>query len=285
MGSSPRKSAKNLLGLDEFGALLSEIKSDSSNQIRSGNSEFGREHWKQLLKSPIYGRICLTEGSNRQDIPVKLSSAPGRKTAFVFGPDTVCGALLTKKPYELLLHLGFLPEYIHLKACIQKAKYWIVLLSGALNTWQRPIVPATWEGMEELIHTCYPAALEAVLSHWQTIKDNPVASFEEEVDYKFIAAVSDPSGPLYMGYDRFVSLPKPQTAWQTRLFLYCELRMFELFSGDGLTSREDGTKGEKEYVCMNYELEKIDRKLWLAIPLDVEVPEEVKMKYADNSYK
>ncbi|XP_038067571.1 uncharacterized protein LOC119737352 [Patiria miniata] len=284
---SAPKVTQTPLELHELGALLREINSTSANNssTRLGLSNFSDKNWKELLKSPIYGRICLTEGANRQTIPAKLSSAPGRKTAFVFGPDTVCGALLEKKPYELLLHLGFLPEYIHLKACIQKSKYWIVLLSGSLNNQQNPIVPATWEGMEELIGTCYPAALEPVLSHWPTIKTNPVEYFEKEVDFRFITAVSDPTGPLYMSYDKFKSLPRPQTAWQTRLFLYCELRMFELFSGDGLTCREDGTKGEKEYVCMNYELENIDRKHWLAIPLDVEVPQEVRMKYGNNSYK
>lgn len=137
--------------------------------------------------------------------------------------------------------------------------------------------------MKSFIQICYPDALEAVLAHWDTIKANPVEVFEKEVDFKFISALSDTSGPLYMSYEKFLSLPKPQTAWQARLFLYCELRMFELFTGDGLTCRQDGTKGEREYVSMNYDLEQIDRSNWVAVPITVDVPLDVRRKYGSSS--
>ena len=171
------------------------------------------------------------------------------------------------------------------QACIQKSKYWIVLLSGELDTAQSPIAPATWEGLESFLRSWYPAAAEAVLAHWPAIRSRPVASFEEDAGFKFIAALSDPAGPLYMGYERFVSLPRPQSAWQARLFLYCELRILELYAGDGRTRHKDGTAGDREYISPNYALAGLGRGQWLAIPLHVDVPPEVREMYAGISYK
>ncbi|XP_071784647.1 uncharacterized protein [Asterias amurensis] len=264
------------LELHEYGTLL-----ESLNNSETSDREYYRgKTCNELLKRPVYGRICTTD-SDGETVKI-LSSAPGRKTAFIFGPETACGALLAKKPYELLLHLGLLPEYIHLKVCIKKSRYWIILLSETLNTTENPILAATWDGLKQFIQIFYPAALESVLTHWDTIKANPVEFFEREVDFKFISTLSDTSGPQYMSYEKYLSLPKPQTAWQTRLFLYCELRMFELFTGDGLTCRQDGTKGEREYVSTNYDLSQIDRSNWVAVPITVDVPLDVRKQYGST---
>ena len=86
-----------------------------------------------------------------------------------------------------------------------------------------------------------------------------------------------------MSYARFCTLPKPQKDWETRLFLYCELRIFELFSGDGHTWSESGVKGEKEYLCPNYCFAKdLGPENYIIVPLNVQVPPAVREKFDDR---
>lgn len=69
----------------------------------------------------VFGRICSTP--SRCQNPQNLSYIPGRETAFVFGPETVRTLLLHKKPYEILLELGMLPEGIHDKVILPQLNY------------------------------------------------------------------------------------------------------------------------------------------------------------------
>ena len=58
----------------------------------------------------VYGRICNTEGCSP---PTVLSDTPGRKTVFVFGPDSIDSIILKQNTYECLQSLGFDQEYIY----------------------------------------------------------------------------------------------------------------------------------------------------------------------------
>ena len=107
---------KTKLTFSEFANLVNKLCNPSSSNTdeEDGGTALPFEpgtDWRDILEKPIYGRVCT-------NTTAKLAAAPGRKTAFVFGPETlVSKAFVTKSPYELLLHLGFLPEYIHLKVC------------------------------------------------------------------------------------------------------------------------------------------------------------------------
>lgn len=57
----------------------------------------------------VFGRICSTEGPP----PNTLSTSPGRRTVFVFGPDSVNLIILKQNAYECLQSLGFDQEYIY----------------------------------------------------------------------------------------------------------------------------------------------------------------------------
>nr|XP_054766207.1 uncharacterized protein LOC129273196 [Lytechinus pictus] len=242
----------------------------------------------------VYGRICTTRGADAP--PVNLSDVPGRKTVFLFGPDTVHGALVEHihDPYAMLLKLGFLPEYIHMKLFKQKACYWLVILTPTQESFKStssshgnlisiPTVPATWEGLLSFIHACYPEALPAVQAHWDIITTKPVEYFEEKSDVRFIDAIADHQAPDFMSYQKFKELPQPQKDWETRLFLYCEIRILELFSGDGHTWTEAGAKGEKEYLAPNYHFETdLGPENYIVIPLKVDIPQDIKDKYDDR---
>ncbi|XP_071957628.1 uncharacterized protein [Antedon mediterranea] len=226
--------------------------------------------WEEMIHHAIYGRICTT--SNAANQPVKLSDQPNRKTAFVFGPETVCSTLLQFQPYEMLLHLGFLPEYIKVKVVDQKKAFWVVLLYPDSVPQCTPILPATWDGVLKFVRRCYPDAFQIVKQHLYIMKNNPVEFFEAQAGFKFIDALHNPDGPNFMSYARFRMLPPPQLEWETRLFLYCEVRIFELFTGNGFTKRSDGIQGEKEYICENYELTMFGDENCVAIPLTVCIP-------------
>lgn len=58
----------------------------------------------------IYGRVCSSESRNCP--PTELTSTPGRKTAFVFGPDAITSVILSLGSYEAIRSLGFTREYI-----------------------------------------------------------------------------------------------------------------------------------------------------------------------------
>ena len=55
----------------------------------------------------VYGRIC-SSGSH----PEILTDTPGRKTAFVFGPDAISSVILRSDSYSAIFRLGFTKDYI-----------------------------------------------------------------------------------------------------------------------------------------------------------------------------
>ena len=55
----------------------------------------------------VYGRIC-SSGSH----PERLTDTPGRKTAFVFGPDAISSVILRSDSYSAIFRLGFTKDYI-----------------------------------------------------------------------------------------------------------------------------------------------------------------------------
>ena len=61
----------------------------------------------------VYGRICNTESPRTP--PRMLSDSPGRKIAFLFGPDALSSVILKLNAYEALARLGFTKEYVKYK--------------------------------------------------------------------------------------------------------------------------------------------------------------------------
>ena len=96
--------------------------------------------------------------------------------------------------------------------------------------------------------------------HIQTLKERDIEDFEKEAHFQFLDSKNNKgmkkSEPPYFGYKHFTCLPKPRTAWQVRAFLYCELRLFKLYSGDGYTMTEGGRKRRVlEYFCPNVRID------------------------------
>ncbi len=137
------------------------------------------------------------------------------------------------------------------------------------------IVPASWEGMVEHVSYYYPDAKEDLIKHYKVLQDTPFEEFEREAGFTFLDSKRNKNKecvyPPYFGYNQFVQLPKPRTAWQVRAFLYCELRLLKLYSGDGYTVVEGSNqKGVQEYLCPNLSLSSIKKHSKCAIlPLNL----------------
>ena len=129
------------------------------------------------------------------------------------------------------------------------------------------VLPATWDGVMKLVDKCYPLAAGDCKRHLEVMKRTSCEEFEKEAGFKFMDAKISCSGtdkdtPPHYSYEYYCSLPDEgnKMAWQTRLFLYCELRLFELFTGNGRTlsinGRDGGCSfsGPLEYIAPNVSL-------------------------------
>ena len=151
---------------------------------------------------------------------------------------------------------------------MQKSQCHIVLFK--LNEGTRDkfdVMPATWDGVMKLVDKYYPLAANDCRKHLEVMKSTSCEEFEKEASLKFLdAKISGSSGekdsPPHYSYEYYCGLPNSggRKAWQTRLFLYCELRLFELFTGNGRTlsiSGKDGGhdhSGPLEYISPNVSL-------------------------------
>ena len=139
--------------------------------------------------------------------------------------------------------------------------------------------PATWEGVLDLVKLCYPLVAPDMEQHLEALRNTPFEDFEKAAGFRFIdthhhSATSN--GPPSYKYAVYRALPTPRKAWQTRLFLYCELHLLELYTGDGRTHCDGLSVRHKEYLCRDVSLEGL-REHHVpceAIPLTVVIPEQ-----------
>ena len=77
---------------------------------RDGLSPTQGHSTNDTVVDSVYGRICSSE--SRDSPPTQLTSTPGRKTAFVFGPDAINSVILRLESYHSIRSLGFTKDYI-----------------------------------------------------------------------------------------------------------------------------------------------------------------------------
>lgn len=135
--------------------------------------------------------------------------------------------------------------------------------------------PATWEGVLDLIKLCYPLAASDMEEHLDELRSTPFEEFEKVAGFRFIEAHHSTTSPPYK-YAEYCALPTPRKAWQIRLFLYCELHLLELYTGDGRTHADGLSVRHKEYLSQDVSLQGL-RECGVpceAIPLTVVIPNQ-----------
>lgn len=164
----------------------------------------------------------------------------------------------------------------------QKSTFWLVLFTpdAPRDSKTLTIAPATWDGVVQHVRDIFPDAYDDLLTHLQTLKENRFAELEEEAGFQFLEAKKNkngeggPGSPSHFSYEHFCSLPKPRLAWQVRAFLYCELRLLKLFTGDGYTCNE-GAKGRRilEYLGPNVRISELDPAKCSVLRMSIESPD------------
>lgn len=166
----------------------------------------------------------------------------------------------------------------------QQSTFWLILFTRDASPGPEPlsIAPATWDGVIQHTRTTFPEALDDLMMHIKALKEMRFEEFEKEAGFEFLEAKKNrqsqnsPDSPPYFGYKYFCSLPKPRTAWQVRAFLFCELRLLKLFTGDGYTCNE-GNSGQRvlEYLGPNVVLGDLDETKCVVLRMDVQYPEVI----------
>lgn len=132
----------------------------------------------------------------------------------------------------------------------------------------------------------FPEVTEDLTNNIQTLKERRFEDFEEAAGFEFLECKKnrdgkgDPGSPPYFSYEYFCSLPKPRAAWQVRAFLYCELRLLKLFTGDGYTCNEGGSgRRVVEYLGPNIRIADLDPSKCAVLKMKVEYSEILKICY------
>ena len=186
-----------------------------------------------------------------------------------------------------LINIQYLLSYIVLfvllstvQQLVEKGNpYWLILFKPSKKQ-EDLILPATWDGVTHIVSSLYPHAHHDLLEHLETLKNTPFREFEKQAGFEFLECRRNEQGtfpdkPPYYSYEFYCSLPQPRTALLVKLFLYCELRLLEMFRGDGYASTHDpGSVHCLEYLSPNFQLSDLGPDFLAVLPMTrVSIPD------------
>lgn len=206
-----------------------------------------------------YGRIIRT----RHDRPLALAEENERLAVMVMGPKDLKHILL-RPGYEMLLNIGYTAGYIKTK--LDKGFRFELLI---FKLRREELKVASWKNVLTMACSCYPEAAHLFREHAKVLKKTSLAEFEALAGFNF--AQVDNLGaedPRYMTMERL--LASDGSALSVRRFLYHRLRLSELYTGDGFTKLEDGSRGIREYIITNRSVQELED--YGLLTLDVNLP-------------
>jgi hypothetical protein len=187
----------------------------------------------------LYARLVRSKCKT----PVVLAEERDRRVTMVMGPSGV-ERLLGKSGFCMLIELGHTAEYIE-REVSAGTKFSLVVFRR-----QKGMAAATWTNILKSVQQYYPEVKHLVAAAAKQLKRNSFAHWQEKAGYSFAEIhAKGPGDPRFMTVARL--LESKGDALAVRRFLYHTIRLTELFSGDGYTWREDGTRGVREYVVEN----------------------------------
>ncbi len=181
----------------------------------------------------------------------------------VMGPSGLKHILL-RPGYEMLLNIGYTAGYIKTK--LDKGFRFELLI---FKLRREELKVASWKNVLAMACACYPDAADMFREHAKVLKKKSVAEFEALAGFNF--AQVDNLGaedPRYMTLERL--LASDGSALSVRRFLYHRLRLSELYTGDGFTKLEDGSRGIREYIITNRTVQELED--YGLFTLDVNLP-------------
>jgi len=182
-------------------------------------------------------------------------------------------------PKTMLLNLGY--DVLFLYEEIKKGTVFELVVCDESDS--AGIVAATWDALPSVVAASFsaPRLPQLIETHLPQLKqqsfydlqlaythpndpDGPPMSMHEARS-KPASSEADDVPPWRMTEARLLGLPLPRAA-DVRAFLYHSLNLNNLFAGDGYTYTQEGSKGYKEYLAPNKQLEQLGVS-WATCPI------------------
>jgi len=192
----------------------------------------------------MYGRIVR---SRRSDHPLRLADSDRRRFVMITGPSGL-RRIRDKDGFEAMVELGHAPASIQCELS-HGMKFYLV-------TFEKPgrLHRASWRGVVDAAVEHYPEFEDALRRALPDLRRQPLGWFEAHLDGISFKQVHMAG----VGDDRFLTPARfagcEQTSAHVRLFLFNELHLNELFTGDGRTLTHMGDTGVVEYVTPNVDI-------------------------------
>lgn len=200
---------------------------------------------RRLTGPAVYAR--LLRGVRAEDFAT-MSDDPDRRLVMFMNENGVQD-IAGKSGDEVLRHIGYTEAYI--KSLKESGhSFRLAVFRADPNS----VMPATWDNVLKLVERSYPTEVGAAMRrHLEKLKTTNFADIDRigpeplSVVYK-----SGKSSQHYVTSERIAR--GNASLWDVRAFLYNELRLSELFRGDGFTYSPDGQRGVAEFIGKNSRL-------------------------------
>ena len=190
----------------------------------------------------------LIRGKKPEDF-LTLSDDPTRKIVMLVD-ETGLASMLGKSGYDMLITIGYEPDYIRHKIDQGNQFKLVVFPTGGAAQL------ATWDNMIDMVAQVYPDIADVARSFRARLKMATFAQLERTAGFSFLEIEKAGSDdPRFMTYERF--LQSDQSLVDFRAFLYFAVHLRELYAGNGYTKQEDGPVGVPEYIIPNKPLSEL----------------------------
>ena len=187
----------------------------------------------------VMGRVI--RGINETDFTT-LTDDPRRRVIMLMDGSGIEGFSGGTRD-EILGKIGYPADYI--RYLLEKGT------TFRLTLFPRPCdaVLADWSGLGFVLERLYDSKISALFErHRSSLTTLRFADIEAQGEKMSDAYKRGSADPTFMTSER---LSQDATLWQFRAFLYNELRLNELYSGDGYIRTESGERGNAEYFFVN----------------------------------
>jgi len=219
----------------------------------------------ELFKSGGWASVAglcgrLLRGTDAKQFET-LSDDMTRRLVLVMGSEGL-EKLMGKPGHEMLVEVGYTPEFIHHKVVDERCQFKLVVFEGATVGKQ-----ATWANIIELACQAYPSVQDKLRAQREALEATAFADIEQAAGYRF-ASVTDTHDARFMNLEHFSA--SAGSLVDVRAFLFHSVYLTELFTGDGFTRTDSGERGVAEYMCPNTQVSGLGS--YAIIDVDVKMP-------------
>lgn len=176
--------------------------------------------------------------------------------------------LLGKTSTEQLLHIGYDRSYI--ESLLSSGHSFRLLVFPKKGS---PAHRAYWSETLEVCADAWPEVSIILRNSLMQMRKWPFEYWEMHlkmaIGMTFKELKAKPDHPWHMTVDRLSNMTGAVSGIFIRIFLYLNAFLTELYSGDGFTWNESGTRGLPEYISLNRKISELPSPLIIAMPKPV----------------